>query len=184
MFAPGNDAMRTIMAANPHRVFISRVGRAEVFQPIPPPGGKSPDGPHTHVLPKLLAHGRTHAATEPLPEHWVPCAHLYPPHPLRDQLGRTRPFRRDHHEAFQLLLARHGDPERLALKRRVIEAVASGREPSAAALPDDRFARATVRVALRQLQASGHSSDALNTWLAACDRLIPPELDDPMEGLH
>jgi hypothetical protein len=184
VFAPGNDAMRTIMKANPHRVFISSVGRAEVFQPIPPPGGKSPDGPHTHVLPKLLAHGRTHAATEPLPEHWVPCAHLYPPHPLRDQLGRTRPFRRNHHAAFQLLLERHGDPERLALKRRVIEAVASGRAPSAAALPDDRFARATVRVALRQLQASGHSSDALNTWLAACDRLAPPDPDDPMEGLH
>jgi hypothetical protein len=189
VFAPGSGAMRTIMAANPHRVFISRAGRAEVFQPIPPPGGKSSDGPHTHVSPKLLAHGRTHAATEPLPEHWVPCAHLYPPHPLRDQLGRTRPFRRDHHDAFQLLLARHGDPERVALKRRVIESVLSGREPSAAALPDDRFARATVRVALRQLQASDQPSAALNAWLAAYDRLAPPDADDPMaddpmEGLH
>ena len=46
VFTPGNDAMRLIMTANPHRVFISRVGRAEVFQPIPPPGGRSPDGPH------------------------------------------------------------------------------------------------------------------------------------------
>src|SRR5262249_27864408 len=42
VFAPGNDAMHLILAANPHRIFISRVGRAEVFQPIPPPGGKSP----------------------------------------------------------------------------------------------------------------------------------------------
>jgi len=184
VFAPGNDAMRAIMTANPHRVFISRVGRAEVFQPIPPPGGKSPDGPHTHVLPKLLAHGRTHAATEPLPAHWVPCAHLYPPHPLRDQLGRTRAFRRDDHDAFQLLLERHGDPESVALKRQVIGSVLSGREPSEAALPDDRFARATVRVALRQLQATDHRSAALNAWLAACDRLAPPDPDDPMEGLH
>ena len=184
VFAGGNHAMWTIMTANPHRVVISRVGRAEVYQPIPPPGGKSPDGPHTHVLPKLLAHGRTHAATEPVPDHWAPCAHLYPPHPLRDQLGRPRPFRREHHDAFQLLLACHGDGEHLALKRQVIEAVLSGREPSTAALANDRFARATVRVALRQLQASDHRSAALTAWLAACDRLAPPDPDDPMEGLH
>ena len=53
---------------NPHRVFLSRLGRVEVFQPIPPPDGKSPDGPHTHVLPGLLRHRRTHAATEPIPD--------------------------------------------------------------------------------------------------------------------
>ena len=41
--------------------------RVEVFQPIPPPNGRSPEGPHTHVLPKLLRHGRTHAATEHIP---------------------------------------------------------------------------------------------------------------------
>ena len=34
VFAAGNDAMRVILAANPHRVFISRIGRIEVFQPI------------------------------------------------------------------------------------------------------------------------------------------------------
>ena len=68
VFAPGNGAMGTILAANPHRVFISRIGRVEVFQPIPPPDGKSPEGPHTHVLPKLLRSRRTHAATEPLPD--------------------------------------------------------------------------------------------------------------------
>lgn len=90
IFAPGNEAMRVILAANPHRVFVSRIGRAEVFQPIPPPGGKSPSGPHSHVLPKLLAHGRTHAATEPLPDEWIPCAHFYPPHPLRDRFGQRR----------------------------------------------------------------------------------------------
>jgi hypothetical protein len=39
-----DDAMRIILMSNPHRVFISRVGRAEIFQPIPPPGGP-PMGP-------------------------------------------------------------------------------------------------------------------------------------------
>lgn len=69
-----------ILAASPHRVFISALGRIEVYQPIPPADGRSPDGPHTHVLPKLLAHGRTHAASIPIPEGLVPCLSLHPPH--------------------------------------------------------------------------------------------------------
>ena len=80
-------AMGIILHANPHRVFVSRLGRIEVYQPIPPASGKSPDGPHTHVLPKLLKGGRTHPATEPVPPGFIPCAHLYPPHPARDGLG-------------------------------------------------------------------------------------------------
>jgi hypothetical protein len=67
VFAAESAAMAVILDANPHRVFVSRAGRVEVFQPIPPPNGKSPQGRHTHVLPRLLAHGRTHPATEPLP---------------------------------------------------------------------------------------------------------------------
>ena len=85
--------MRIILAASPHRVFVSRIGRAEVYQPIPSANGKSPDGPHTHVLPKLLQHRRTHAATEPVPDGFVPCAHLYPRHPLKDAFGREKTFR-------------------------------------------------------------------------------------------
>ena len=88
LFEPGNGAMAVVLAANPHRVFISRLGRVEVYQPIPPPDGKSPEGPHTHVLPRLLRHKRTHAATEFVPAGFVPCAHLYPPHPARDAMGK------------------------------------------------------------------------------------------------
>jgi hypothetical protein len=183
IFAPGNDAMRIILAASPHRVFISRIGRAEVFQPIPQPGGQSPNGPHTHLLPKLLAHGRTHAATEPLPEGWVPCAHVYPPHPLRDQFGAKRPFRRDHHDAFQSVLERYGAKEQITLKRQVIDAVTAGRGPSALTLPDDRFARAAVRVTLRQLQAIAQVSPALSEWLSDYDKASADD-QDPMEALH
>ena len=184
VFAPEDDVMRIILATNPHRVFVSRIARAEVFQPIPPPGGRSPDGPHTHLLPKLLAHGRTHAATEPLPDSWIPCAHLYPAHPLRDQLGRKRAFRREHHAAFQALLERYGVPELVALKRQVVEAARAGREPDTVSLPRNRFARATVRVALRQLSAAEPSSQALLEWLLAHDRFDPLDTEDPMETLH
>ena len=62
VFDPANPAMGLLLETNPHRVFISRIGRIEVYQPIPPPSGKSPDGPHTHVLPKSAER-----AAEPMP---------------------------------------------------------------------------------------------------------------------
>jgi hypothetical protein len=170
LLAADSGAMKIILDANPHRVFISRAGRVEVFQPIPPPGGKSPDGPHTHVLPRLLAHGRTHAATEPVPDGWVPCAHCHPAHPVRDEHGQRRPFDAGSHSAFQELMERYGDPARLALKKCVIEAVETERQPFAVAADGDRFGRATARVALRQLQASAHRSATLAAWLAMYDR--------------
>jgi hypothetical protein len=170
-FGPDSGAMKVILAASPHRVFVSRLGRIEVFQPIPPPNGKSPSGPHTHVLPKLLAHGRTHAATEPLPDGWVPCAHLYPASPIRDKFGRSQAFQPQHHAAFQMLLARFGDPERFALKKRVIDAVTAGHGPGGIEAADDKFSRTAVRVALRQLHAFDPSSTALAGWLSAYDHV-------------
>ncbi len=168
-----SGAMKIILEANPHRVFVSRAGRAEVFQPIPPPGGRSPEGPHTHLLPALLAHGRTHPATEPVPDGWVPCAHCYPSHPTRDGRDHSRPFDARSHSAFQALLEQYGDPARLALKKRLVQAVTAAREPFAVAADGDRFSRATVRVALRQLQASGTQSATLAAWLAMHDRGAP-----------
>lgn len=167
VFEPGNPAMGMILAANPHRVFISRLGRIEVYQPIPPPSGKSPEGPHTHVLPKLLKSGRTHPATEPIPEGWVPCAHLYPPHPARDGLGEPRPFDAGRHAAFQAMLERFGSPENLAIKRRVAEAIAAEQPPSA--ISGDRHGRAGIRIALRQFRAAGYASPALKSWIANFD---------------
>ena len=182
LFDPDCRAMATILATSPHRVFLSRLGRIEVFQPIPPPNGKSPQGPHTHVLPKLLRHRRTHAATELVPEGWVPCAHFYPPHPARDDEGNSRPFESRRYTAFQALLDRYGEQDLLAIKRSVVTAVKAGREPSAIAAPD-RFARATVRVALRQLQALQPTLPALAVWRSAHDHSDPDALDDSL-GEH
>jgi hypothetical protein len=184
VFSPSSGAMKAILAANPHRVFVSRLGRIEVYQPIPAADGKSPSGPHTHVLPKLLGHGRTHSANEPLPPGWIPCAHFYPPHPARDPFGQRRPFQAERHAAFQVLLERYGDPERLALKQRVIDSVRSGDQPFAIPIDNDRFARATVCVALRQLRALNQSPSALAAWLSAHDGFEPVEPYDPGEVSH
>ena len=43
VFEPGNPATSVILASHPHRVFVARLGRMEVYQPIPPTGGKSPE---------------------------------------------------------------------------------------------------------------------------------------------
>jgi hypothetical protein len=183
VFEPGNPAMGVIVAAGPHRVFMGRIGRIEVYQPIPPPHGKSPEGPHTHVLPKLLQHKRTHSATEPVPAGFVPCAHFYPAHPVKDALGRALPFDRRRHDSFQDILLRFGDPDAVALKRRVLAAVEQGHDPSAIVVPADRFARANVRVALRQLRAWGGPSPALMPWIAAHDQAHAADPDDA-ETLH
>ena len=179
LFEHGNLAMGLILRHSPHRVFMTRAGRAEIYQAIPAPGGTAPEGPHTHVLPKLLAHGRTHAATEPIPKGWVSCAHLYPAHPLRDGYGRARPFDGGRYAAFQRLLSRHGDAEHLQLKRNVIKALNAGAGPEAIAMPSDRFAQASIRVALRQLKASSGTSPALTAWFAAHDRASDSDEEEP-----
>jgi hypothetical protein len=176
VFAHDNPAMGVILGANPHRVFISRLGRIEVYQSIPPPSGKSPEGPHTHVLPKLLKSGRTHAATEPVPDGWIPCAHIYPPHPARDGLGAARPFDARRQQGFQQIIAACGDPGILRLKRRVVDAVLAGELPSA--ITSDRHGRAAIRIALRQLKAEGHASATLTAWLATFDQGSPEDGDD------
>lgn len=188
LFEPGNPAMGLILCHSPHRVFVTRGGRAEVYQAIPLPGGKAPEGPHTHVLPKLLAHRRTHAATEPIPAGWVSCAHLYPAHPLRDGYGRTQTFDAGRHEAFQRLLGEYGLAEHVRLKREVADALAAGAQPSAVHVPTDRFARASVRIALRQANAVSKAANAparsLAAWLAAYDaqKLPEDETDELIEA--
>ena len=184
VFDPANPAMRIILAANPHRVFISRIGRAEVYQPIPAAGGKSPSGPHTHVLPKLLQHRRTHAATEPIPEGFVPCAHFYPPHPMKDAFGREKPFDGVCHRSFQSLLEGFGAPDAAELKARVTKLVEAGQGPGELPVAGDRASRTTVRLALRQLKAADPRSPALAQWLAVYDRADEdvPEDDEQTLG--
>jgi hypothetical protein len=125
-------------ALSPHRVFRSKVARVEVYQPIPPTDGKTPDGPHTHVRPQLVGHRRSHAATVPIPAGWSPVLWLFPAHPLDGDALDLERF-----EAFQALLRRFGPPT----TREGKAAYASGaREDSLAS----RSARYAFRIAQRQ----------------------------------
>jgi hypothetical protein len=60
----------------------------------------------------------------------------------------------------------------------------SGGEPAAIVIGDDRFARATVRVALRQLRASDPAASALAAWLSTHDRFDAAEPQDAAEAPH
>ena len=105
-----------IVAAGPVRVVESRLARVEISNPIPPPGGVSPEGPHTHLMPELIRRKRVHDANIPVPAGFLPCLTLYPAHPARDAEGRERKFDAAMHAAYQKLLAQYGDPDYVAAK--------------------------------------------------------------------
>ena len=114
----GDGALNAaIVAASPARVVASRLARVEITNPIPPPSGVSPDGPHTHLLPDLLRHHRVFDANIPVPHGMLPCLTLYPAHPARDAEGRERAFDASAHRAYQALLGVHGDPDYVEAKR-------------------------------------------------------------------
>ena len=77
LFGDGCAFLADIAAMQPHRIVGSRLARIEVYQPIADADGTTPAGPHTHLLPQLLAGGLTHSTAEPIPRGWVPCARLY-----------------------------------------------------------------------------------------------------------
>lgn len=182
--APDCRAMPAILAAHPHRVALTRIGRVEVFQKIggPDTGGVSPVGPHTHVLPQLLRARRTHSANTPIPEGLVPVAGLHPESPIMDSLGADRDFDRAAFDAFQHMLAAWGDPARHNLKAEIWYMLAAGDPPDRIDPPADRFGRVALRVALRQAERRDGASDLLLRWRAAFDRESDRSEDADMPG--
>lgn len=164
---------------SPHRVFSTRLARVEVYGPIPPAHGVSPDAPHTHLLPKLLARGRTHAATEPIPDGWVPGAHLYPAQAVRDVLGRPVPFVVAHDAAAQDLQKLYGRPDANRRAQQVIAAVRAGLTPSTLPPASSGPERAAERVALRRLRHLDGSSPVLEQWCSARDPMVPTAGNGP-----
>ena len=155
--------VRSLMSSSPARVFESRLARIEVAQAIAPLNGRSPEGPHTHILPDLLREDG--AEPHEAPAGWVAQIVCYPPHPLRDVHGRSKSFDAGAHRAFQALLDTFGDPGHCSVKRAVADAVRSGASPQAFTAHPDR--RDSVRIALRQLRCLEGKSAALARWREA-----------------
>jgi hypothetical protein len=64
-----------LVAASPHRVVTGPLGRIEVYNPIPKEWHASPDGCHTHLLPRLLETGRETAEGDELPPQLAAAAY-------------------------------------------------------------------------------------------------------------
>ena len=64
-----------LVAASPHRVVTGPIGRIEVYNPIPAEWHVSPDGCHTHLLPRLLETGRETAEGDELPPQLAAAAY-------------------------------------------------------------------------------------------------------------
>lgn len=170
-FLAGAPALgAALVAVSPHRVVISRAARIEVYQPIAAAGGVTPDGPHTHLIPRLLRPGRPVSANIPLAPGRVPGFTLHPPHPAKDEAGERKPFAAAEHADFQGLLEAFGDPVSVTAKAALRAAVARGDPPVDWAASGTRHARQSCRIALRQLALEGVPQAALRRWLRAFER--------------
>ena len=177
---PESPAMGAILTAHPHRVALTRLGRIEVYQLIGGPAtvGKSPPGPHTHVLPKIMRSGRTHSANQPIPEGLIPCAMMYPGNPVATAMGDERVFDPKLHDAFQALLEHWGRDEQRLVKFTARKMIGNRRPPQSLNEPETRAGRIALRVLCRQLRADSRISvdeRTLAAWSSAFDGA--PELD-------
>jgi hypothetical protein len=156
-----------LVAISPDRVFRSRLARIDVCQPIAAPDAHSPEGPHTHFLPHLLAGGDVYDGSAP--PGWIAQCCAYPPSPIRDEMGRPKRFDRAQHETFQQILERFGDSLHWAVKRETTLAVKRGIDPGAMA-PDSEAAKSSIRIALRQMRCAQGETAILKRWMDALDR--------------
>lgn len=162
--------MTEFLRAQPHRVVISPIARIEVYQDIPPPDGTSPEGPHTHLLPRLLAKQRMHSANTPIPEGWQSVLNLHPQSPWRDKLGCRKAFDPEADREFEDLLVHHALPEDRHVRQNIENAVVSGTKPTEFDWPGTRRERIQARLTLRRLAARG-LQDEVAPWRAIYDHL-------------
>lgn len=191
LFEADNPAMPAILTAHPHRVAVTAIGRVEVYQKIggPDTGGVSPPGPHTHVLPQLLRSGRTHSANTPIPTGLMPLGSLHPGNPVVGPMGEERAFDPHQHTLFQGLLERYGNASAVAVKTDLLAALAGDDDPQDFACPNDRSARAAMRVALRQQEHLARQRGEeeylakVLAWRTAYDRAVDAaDTDDEAAG--
>ena len=71
------EAGAMLLEASPDRVVESPLCRVEVTTAIPPPGGRSPRAPHTHLMPGAIALSRLLPPGIGCPDGLVPIALIY-----------------------------------------------------------------------------------------------------------
>lgn len=171
--------MVEVLRAQPHRVLLSPAGRVEVFQPIPPADGKSPLGPHTHLLAKLVPKDRPHSANVPIPDGFQSALSLHPRSPWRTMLGERHDFVPATDAAFAPYLERFGLADDRAVDTLIRTLVGQGAVPEFADWPESRRGRTKARIVLRRLAAAGNAD--VCPWRAIFDR-TPIEVGEGEEA--
>ncbi len=172
-----------VLKAQPHRVLLSPLARVEVYAPIPAPGAQSPEGPHTHLLPRLIASGRTHAANAPIPQGLQPVLMFHPRSPWRDMMGKRTDFDASLDQLFEGLLEAYALPEDRAVRASTEKAVEGGADPAAYAWPDTRRGRIQARITLRRL-AQRKGAETVAKWRSLYDRTAEDAEPDEEAALH
>ena len=166
----GAGVVAALIENSPHRVFASRLGRIEVYTPIPVDSTVS--GPHTHLLPELL--GKPAAGDALIPGGARACLDVYPANPARRASGAARAFDPARHARFQRALSAWGPPAYAAEKQRTLEWLRQGLPPRACPPAADPLVRDARRIALRQLARTQPDPALLCAWRRA--------LEDPESG--
>jgi len=167
------------LRAQPHRVLISPAGRVEVYQPVPPADGKSPEGPHTHVISNIVPKHRPHGANTPIPAGMQSALNCHPRSPWRTMLGERHPFRPEIDSGFAPYLSRFGLADDAAVEAWLRTALDIGAPPEFSDWPATRRGRTKARIVLRRLAAAG--DPRVKTWRAIHDR-APQDSDEIEEG--
>jgi hypothetical protein len=171
LLTPDHPAMSAIIKAGPHRVFCTALGRLEVYQPIGTE--KAPEGPHTHVLPKLMASGRAFSANVPIPDGYLPMLTLNPAHPCRDLLGKQKNFNLEHYEQFQSWLSHYADVEFYQQKQAVFKLLEQGNHGDEFEPGQSRLLRTATRVAIRQFdRLHPEQSVLIQHWRQRFDHVL------------
>jgi len=122
-------------------IFATGLGRIETSYAV-----------RRHFLPQLLSKGITHVKDAPIPEGYVPVGYVFPLNP-RNALTEDA---ENHHDTWERVLDRFGEPELVWWKRTVQRALATGIPPASVnylvthAGPPGRAEITSLRVALRQ----------------------------------
>ena len=167
------------LRAQPHRILISPAGRIEVYQPVPPADGKSPEGPHTHLITNIVPKHRPHGANTPIPEGMQSALNCHPRSPWRTMLGERHPFRPEIDSAFASYLSRFGLVEDAEVEAWLRAALDTGAAPEFSDWPATRRGRTKARIVLRRLAAAG--DPRVKAWRAIHDR-APQNSDEIDEG--
>lgn len=167
-FIGNGELMAHVLHAQPHRVLRSPIGRIEIFQAVPPPDGKSPEGPHTHLMPKLIAKHRPHSSNMPIPEGYQSILNIHPRSPWRTMLGERHDFKPEIDARFAPLLERYGLAEDRAVDLSLRAAIDRGDTPEFADWPQTRRGRTKARIVLRRLAAAGEAR--VDPWRVVYDR--------------